>query len=139
MNTIIRSLLAALALGLATSAVAAPPVGTGGGYYGSAWFDSGQGIIVGAYPTWYECNQQLQSGIQYRVTNWGWTVTELNGCAYRPPFGTVIKFEKELAVRIEAPDAEGSLVEAERILRSIERLRARYDIDAYEAELAKLQ
>lgn len=139
MNTLARSLLAALALGCAGTALAAPPVGSGGGYYGSAWFDSGQGIVVGAYPTWYECNQFLQQGIQYRVSNWGWTVTELNGCAYRPPFGMAIEFEKETALSIVAPDPDGSLAEVERILAAIERLRARYNVDAYEAELAKVR
>lgn len=133
-----KALSISIALASSTLAVAAPVPGTGGGYYGSAWFNSGQGIVVGAFQTWAECNAALQSGIQYRVSNWGWTVTELNPCGYRPPFA-VIRFEKEVALRIVADDPGSSFDEVQRVLRSVQSIRNRFNADDYEAALAEVE
>jgi hypothetical protein len=52
------------------------------GYGGSAWFDSGQGVVAtGA--TYSECQTMLNNAITYRENNWGWTVVEYNGCSKR--------------------------------------------------------
>ncbi|MBD8527894.1 hypothetical protein [Pseudomarimonas arenosa] len=136
MRKILPALTAALSLALAGSALAVPPAGTGGGYYGSAWFDSDQGIVVhGA--TYSECAQALQYSINYRVNHWGWTVTELNPCSYRPPFAHVGVLD-ELKVEIRADSPEGSLDQANAVLGQIARLRRTHAIDAYEADLGKL-
>lgn len=65
------------------SSTAATALPTGGGIYdvwaGSAWFDSGQGIVVTA-GTYSSCMQKLANGINYRTSNWGWSVTQNDGC-----------------------------------------------------------
>jgi hypothetical protein len=133
----IRSLLCALMLlGLAGTAVAVPPAGSGGGYYGSAWFDSDQGIVVTG-STYWECNQALQSGIAYRTSNWGWTVTELTPCQYRPPFSPVAA-PFELTAQIVAGTPDGSLDEANAVLAGVANLRRAHDMDRFDASLGKL-
>lgn len=135
MRKTLTTLSAALALAFCGAALAVPPAGTGGGYYGSAWFNAGQGIVVhGA--TYSECAAALQNGITYRVTNWGWTVTELNPCSYRPPFAHAGVVD-QLKVEIEAGSPQGSLDEANAVLGQIARLRRTYAVDSYEAELGK--
>jgi len=133
----IRSLpLALLALCFAGSTFAVPPAGSGGGYYGTAWFDSNQGIVVSG-ATWYECNQALQSGISYRVSNWGWSVTSMTPCSYQPPF-SVANPHVEVAVDIVSGDPQGSLDEATVVLARIAELRRLHDMDRYEATLGEL-
>lgn len=135
LNLILISLLACSAV-----TIAAPPIGSGGGYYGSAWFNSNQGIVVGPYSTWHDCNQALQGGIQYSVTNWGWSVTELNPCSYRPPFGYgIVQHELALAVGIVSTTPDGSLAEADRLLTEVEVLREAHRIDAYEAAVRRIR
>ena len=136
MRKTLSTLTAALVLTLSGAAMAVPPAGSGGGYYGSAWFDAGQGIVVhGA--TYSECASALQNGISYRVSNWGWTVTELNPCSYRPPFAHVGVLD-ELKVEIQADGPQGSLDAANAVLAQVARLRRTHEIDSYEAELGKL-
>lgn len=141
MKISIKTLTALGLLLAATASQAAPVPGTGGGYYGSAWFNSNQGIVVGAYSTWYECNQYLQAAIDYRVSNWGWTVTELNPCGYRPPFGT--------GVGVVGPDLGGITIDSDgpgssydeviRILERVELVRFQFRADEFEAALSRIQ
>ncbi len=77
--------LALLTVGYNANAV--PPSGTGGGYYGSAWYDSSQGTVVGPYATYAECSQALSAAVAYKVTNFGWTVVSFQPCHFNPPFG----------------------------------------------------
>ena len=128
--------LALLALCFAGSAFAVPPAGSGGGYYGSAWFDSNQGIVVSG-ATWSECNQLLQYNIDYRVNNWGWSVTSMTPCSYQPPY-SVVNEHVELAVDIVSDSPQGSLDEATVVLARIAELRRMHDMDRYEATLGKL-
>lgn len=125
----------AIALSFSSIISAAPLVGSGGGYFGTAWFTNGSGIVVGAYPTWAECNTAFQQSLQYRVDNWGWVVSEINHCSYTPPFGG-LQVQKETAIAIRSNDAAGSLAEAERIMRTVQSIRSRFNADAYEAALS---
>lgn len=78
-STFVKSAIAAALLSSATASA----LPNGGGIYdvwaGSAWFDSGQGIVVTA-GTYSSCMQKLADGISYRTSNWGWSVTTNNGC-----------------------------------------------------------
>lgn len=138
MKTNIR-LLAALALLLAsTMAAAVPPSGSGGGYYGSAWFTNNQGIVVGGYATWWECDQAFQSALDLRVNNWGWTIQSVSPCSYTPPFA-VAGPAHELSFAIDSSDPGTSLEDAERIIGKLRRLRETYMIDEYEADLRRIK
>ena len=85
---------AILATGLAVmsvgTALATPPIGSGGGYFGGAWFDSGQGITSGPHSNYHSCTVALQNSIDYRVTNWGWAVVTLEPCSHTPPYGYAV-------------------------------------------------
>ena len=76
----VKTTLIAAALAFCGSASAAP---TGGGIYdvyaGSAWFHNNQGVVVTA-GTYSSCVQKLNDAISYRTSNWGWTVTNNEGC-----------------------------------------------------------
>lgn len=49
-------------------------------YAGSAWFTGNNGGVVVTAGTYSSCMQKLADAINYRVTNWGWTVQTNNGC-----------------------------------------------------------
>ncbi len=49
-------------------------------YAGSAWFTGNNGGVVVTAGTYNSCMQKLADAINYRVTNWGWTVETNNGC-----------------------------------------------------------
>ncbi len=68
---------------------AAPASGSGGGYYGTAWYNSGQGTVVGPYATYAECSQALNAAVAYKVTNLGWVVVSFQACHFNPPYGTM--------------------------------------------------
>ena len=98
MKTLHTALVAAgLAIASIGSASAALVAGTGGGYYGSAWYNSNQGSVVGPYSTYYACNQALQAAIDNATNNFGWSVTSVSPCSYTPPFAPM-QVEYELAV-----------------------------------------
>lgn len=132
-------LLAALILTVACGmAAAVPPSGSGGGYYGQAWYDSGQGSVVGPYSTWYECNQALQDTIDYNVNMRGWSVTSINPCHYNPPFGTASPLHG-LSYAVDSSDPGTSQEDAERIIEKVRTLRETYMIDEYQAELRRIK
>lgn len=134
--TSIRKLLLGIALlfGVSVAAHAAPPIGTGGGYYGTATYGSGQGgSVVGPYPTYAQCDAALNAAINNAVNNFGYTLTAVHYCFYRPPFTGV--FLEYTGLVIQSPDPRESLAEATALLEEIGRVRARYDADQYEADL----
>ncbi|MBX3724869.1 MAG: hypothetical protein KF823_03025 [Xanthomonadales bacterium] len=138
MRSPISTLFGLAVLAGASAASAAPVPGSGGGYYGTAWFNTNQGIVVGAYPTWAECNYYFQQALNLRVNDWGWTVTEINPCSYRPPFGR-IRMEREHAFAIDPSSPEESLQDANRVLDALREVRNRYRADEYEAELDRIR
>jgi hypothetical protein len=89
MKTIVTILALFAILLIGPSTHAAPSAGTGGGYYGSAWYDSNQGTVVGPYATYAECNQALNAAVAYKVTQLGWSVVSFQPCYFNPPFGMV--------------------------------------------------
>src|SRR5688500_15769937 len=123
----------ALAFGLAATVQAAPPIGSGGGYYGSAEYTNDSGSVVGPYSTYAQCNAALQAAITNAVNNFGYVVESVNYCSYRPPFTGVFVGYSELVVGSTTP--RESLAEAFALLEEIALVRARYDADNYEAEL----
>ena len=124
---------AILATGLAVmsigAALAAPPIGSGGGYYGGAWYDSNQGSVVGPYSTYYACNQALQNALDNAVNNFGWTITSLTPCSYRPPYGTVLPGYE---VEIWADGAGQSGDVATGVLFEATKLREAHRVDDYD-------
>lgn len=119
-------------------AAAALTPGTGGGYYGSAWYTNGHGSIVGPYSSWWACDQALQDDIDYDVNVRGWTIASVNPCSYTPPY-TVANPNQELSFAVGGDDAGTGLQEAVRILEQVRRLRETYMIDEYEAELRRIK
>lgn len=130
---------AILATGLAVmsvgAALAAPPVGSGGGYFGSAWFDSNQGMVSGPHPNYQTCNQSLQDGIHYRVTNWGWSVTSITPCSYTPPY-SIGQVEYEVQIRADGPGHSGDI--ATGVLFEASKLREAHRIDDYDSAIRDL-
>jgi hypothetical protein len=135
----IRSLGVSLALaaGLAGAAHAAPVPGTGGGYYGSAWYNSGQGSVVAGAPTWAACNSTLQESINHAVSNWGWWVVTYNPCKYRPPFGEMAAevHAEKVGIEINAGSADESAGVVRVISDEIRRTREMYRADDYDNAL----
>ena len=127
---------AILATGLAVMSVgtasAAPPVGSGGGYYGSAWYNSNQGSVVGPYSTYYACNQALQNALDNAVNNFGWTVTSIKPCSYRPPYAYA-PVEFELQVSAEGAGQSGDV--ATGLLFEATKLRETHRVDDYDRAL----
>lgn len=136
MNTIRNVCIAiALASGISMTAHAAPVIGTGGGYYGSAWYDSGQGSVVAGASTWAECTSALQMSINHAVNVFGWQVVTYNPCHYRPPFGEMVMQSEKTGVAIEAGSAGESGGVVEVLTQDIRRAREQYRADDYENAL----
>jgi hypothetical protein len=139
MNTI-RSLCVSLALaaGLAGAAQAAPIPGTGGGYYGSAWYDSNQGTVIAGVATYQECMALLHSSIAHAASAWGWTVVTYNPCRYRPPFGQMA-YEQAEVEKVGIHIGAGSPGESVEVVRMIGdeilRTRDQYRADDYDNAL----
>ena len=133
--TSIRKLFLGLALtfGISVAAHAAPVIGTGGDYYGSAEYTNNSGSVVGPYSTYAACNAALQAAISNAVNNFGYVVESVNYCSYRPPFTGVFLGYTELAVGSTTP--RESLAEAFALLEEIAKIRIRYNADQYEADL----
>jgi hypothetical protein len=138
MRNPIQKLMALVCLASSSLAMAAPVPGSGGGYFGTAWFNAGQGIVVGAYPTWTECNYAFQQALNLRVNEWGWTVTEINPCSYQPPFGTV-QVQREHAIALDPTGPEASLEDANRVLGELKAIRESFRADEYEQALSRVR
>ncbi|MCB1560469.1 MAG: hypothetical protein KDI75_05175 [Xanthomonadales bacterium] len=136
MKTLHTALVAAgLAIASIGSASAALVAGTGGGYYGSAWYNSNQGSVVGPYSTYYACNQALQAAIDNATNNFGWSVTSVSPCSYTPPFAPM-QVEYELAVVDDGSGDTGTI--AGTLLDEVAKLREAYRIDAYDKAVRRL-
>ncbi|RFF31543.1 hypothetical protein [Wenzhouxiangella sediminis] len=133
-----RILVALLLIVASSMAAAVPPSGTGGGYYGSAWFDSGQGFVVGPYSSWAACNQAYQDALAYDVNIRGWTVVSTSPCSYRPPYGMATPNHK-LSYAVDDSDPGASLDHVQRIVEKVRQLRETHMIDEYEAELLRIE
>jgi hypothetical protein len=138
MNNRYRLLVALVMIAASGMAAAVPPSGTGGGYFGTAWFTNGQGIVVGPYSTWWECDQAFQDALDYNVNVRGWTIETMNPCSYNPPF-PIAAPNHELSFDIDDSDPDTSLDDAQRIIEKVRRLRETYMIDEYEAELRRMK
>ncbi len=135
----IRSLCAALVLTAAvasSSAQAAPVVGSGGGYFGTANYGNGAGSVVGPYATWVECNQALQAAINNAVNNFGYTLVSMHPCSYTPPFSGVMHEWFELAVVAKTPRESATVGAA--LLREVQTIREAHRADAYDARIGEL-
>ena len=122
-----RRPLFATIIALAAFSASARPSYPLTGYAGSAWFNTGSGItVVGA--TYAECQQKLQDGINYRVSNWGWAVTSITPCRNRA-------YAEVRDLEVYAAEPEASVAEAAEYLERDSELRARFQIDAYEKAL----
>lgn len=129
--TILRTAILATGLAFmsAGTALAVSAPGHGDGYYGSAMFSATQGMVVGPYATYAGCNDALQFGIDYRVTNWGWTVESLTPCSYRRTIA-VLSEAYGLHVLADSPDESGDV--ATGLLSEATRLRDMHRIDDYD-------
>ncbi len=129
-----------LGLGLALASIgaaqAAPVVGSGGGYFGTADYANGAGSVVGPYATWAACNNALQAAINNAVNNFGYTVTSIHPCSYTPPFSGVMHVWFELKVSAGTPRESGDV--AGTLLDEVRRLREAHRADAYEATIGGL-
>lgn len=125
-----------LALAALGSAHAAPVVGSGGGYFGTADYGNGSGSVVGPYATWSECNNALQAAIDNAVDNFGYTLVSMHPCSYTPPFSGVMRQHFELAVDSEN---EGDTADvAAVLLDQVKRIREAHHADAYDAAVGEL-
>lgn len=125
-----------LALASIGSAQAAPVVGSGGGYFGTADYGNGAGSVVGPYTTWAACNAALQAAINNAVNNFGYTVTAIHPCSYTPPFSGVMHVWFELKVPADTPRESGAV--AATLLDEVRRLRETHRADAYESMIGGL-
>jgi len=128
---ILRS-LAALSLLALTAAAGAVPIGGGTTliYVGQAAFVNNGYAGVSA-STYAACAASLQAAINYRVQNWGWVVSSITPCHASkylgPPFTQLVT---------EGPGLSDRQVSS--VLKADADLRAKYNIDAFEAEQDKL-
>jgi len=133
MNTIRKfGLSLALVAGLAGTADARPPAPWGGGYYGSAWYDSGQGSVIAGASTWAECNEVLQDAIA-RAISWGWSVVTYTPCHYQAPFLYAPAPHDGIEIGAGSPGESAGIVGA--ITDEIVRARSQYRADDFEAAM----
>jgi len=133
MNTIRKTCVAmALLIGASATADARPPAPWGGGYYGSAWYNSGQGSVIAGASTWADCNAQLQDAIA-RALSWGWSVVSYVPCHYQAPF--LYAPAPDDGVEITAGSADESAGVVRVITDEIVRVRTQYRADEYEASM----
>lgn len=125
-----------LALAAMGSAHAAPVVGSGGGYFGTADYGNGSGSVVGPYATWSECNNALQAAINNAVNNFGYTLVSMHPCSYTPPFSGVMYEHFELAVD-SVKEGDTATVAAV-LLDEVKRIREAHSADAYDAAVGEL-
>ncbi len=131
MNPILKTGLAlALSLAAVSAADARPPAPWGGGYYGSAWYNSGQGSVVAGAATWAECNQLLQSSINQAVFVWGWSVVTYTPCHYQAPFQYIMADKEGVEITAGSPGDSAGTVRA--ITEEIVRVRGQFRADDYE-------
>lgn len=130
---------AAFGLGLTLAALgsahAAPLVGSGGGYFGTADYVNGAGSVVGPYSSWIECNNALQAAIDNAVNNFGYTLVSMNPCSYTPPFSGVMYQHFELAISDKYGDSASV---AAALLDEVRRIREAHRADAYDAAIGEL-
>lgn len=131
-----RCIAAVIAAGLSmtTTTQAARIPGTGGGYYGSAWFDSNQGAVVAGAATWTECNARLQEYIDHATSVWGWTVVSYTPCHYQEPFGQMAQ-EALVGIDLNARTPMESTGVVRAITDEIQRTRSQFRADEYEASM----
>ena len=131
---------AGLGLGLALAAMgsahAAPVVGSGGGYFGTADYGNGSGSVVGPNSTWAACNNALQAAINNAVNNFGYTLVSMNPCSYTPPFSGVMHQHFELAVHSETDGDTDDIAGV--LLDQVKRIREAHQADAYDAAVGEL-
>lgn len=125
-----------LALAALGSAHAAPVVGSGGGYFGTADYGNGSGSVVGPYSTWAACNNALQAAIDNAVNNFGYTLVSMHPCSYTPPFSGVMHQHFELAV--DSVKEGDTATVAGVLLDEVERIREAHRADAYDAAVGEL-
>ena len=126
----------ALAFAALGTAHAAPVVGSGGGYFGTANYGNGAGSVVGPYASWAECNNALQAAINNAVNNFGYTLVSMHPCSYTPPFSGVMHHQFELAV-VGDKDGDTAHVAAV-LLDEVKRIRDAHDADGYDAAVGEL-
>ena len=133
MNKISKNCVAmALIISAYSTADARPPAPWGGGYYGSAWYNSGQGSVIAGASTWADCNSQLQDAIA-RALSWGWSVVSYVPCHYQAPF--LYAPAPDDGVEITAGSADESAGVVRVITDEIVRVRTQYRADEYEASM----
>lgn len=127
-------LAAALTLAAPAAALAMVNVGGGGGYYGGADYVGPTGITIGPYSTYAECNAMLQAEMAYDVAHQGAVVETVYPCKWRPPYAIANDegFEVELAGGGSTGGDPGV------VLEEYTRLRQRYNLDRFDAELKAL-
>ena len=129
-TAILTTALAAMSIG---TALALPTPGQGGGYYGSAEFVGPTGMVVGPYPTYWECNAAFQAALHNHINNHGEQLESVTPCHYRPPFSVGHDHHYELMV--EARDPGESEHVGNLLLDKATRLRDTYHVDDYERDM----
>lgn len=131
-------LTAGLALACIATASAAPTIGSGGGYYGSADFVGPTGMVVGPYPTYAECYAAFQAALHNQVHNHGQVVQSISPCHYRPPFGYAQPYNEYYELAVSGNDGASSAENAMELLREVTRIRAAYRVDEFDQALKAL-
>lgn len=131
--------IVALALIVAsTMATAALTPGTGGGYFGTAWFTNGHGMIVGPYSSWSACNEAYEESLDYNVNVRGWTIATQSPCSYTPP-ASIAAPNHGPSFDVDDSDPGTSLEDAKRIIEEVRALRETYMVDEYQEELRRIK
>jgi hypothetical protein len=125
-----------LALATVGSVHAAPVVGSGGGYFGTAEYDNGAGSVVGPYATWIECSIALQNAINNAVNNFGYTLESVSPCSYTPPYSGVMNPGYELEVMADSPASSADVGTV--LLDEARRIREAHRADDYDAAIGEL-
>ncbi len=125
------------------SAQAAPVLGLGAGYHGSAQLGNpqGGGIGVGPYSSWSDCNTALQTGINYAV-NQNRTILSIVPCHYRSNYtenGFIDAYPHEFVLPVHGHSPDESLQISRMLSDEISRLRTEYRIDDYDAALQAIE
>lgn len=140
-STLMLGLMAAAVL--SNTADAAPvPNGGGAGYHAQVFYDGQR--YAGIYPqtTWNECNQMLNTRIQYDTTHNGYHVVKVVPCHYcGGPHSGEDEYDhrQDYDLSISAPTPEASATLSAELLGQIRQLRETYRMDAYEQALGVIR
>ncbi len=136
-------MLGLMAASLSATAAAAPvPNGGGAGYHAQVFYDGQRYAGIYPQPTWNECNQMLNTRIQYDTTQNSYTVVKIVPCHYTGgPLTAEDAYDhrQDYVLPITTSTPRDSATLSAQLLEQIRQVREEYRVDDYEEVLRTIR